>query len=446
MLEMSQAGRPIDLVTLSDHLGRQSLIDKAGGAGYLAALTDGVPIGTNATPLKEYCGIITEKSTLRKMANACENLLARIQQGVDSPATLLEAALSQFEELQLPRHNQTVPGVLASQVKTEKISWLWRDWIPRCEITMLDGDPGMGKSAITIDLAARVTQGWTMPDGSESQASASGAVIVSTEDTAATTIVPRLRAAGADLRRVRIVTEIVDAQGIPGEPELAKHECQIESAIADVSASLLIVDPLVASLDVRMDAYKDQEVRKNLAVVKRLAVRTGIAVLGLRHFSKSGGPSPIYRGQGSIAFTGAARSVLQVGRDPDDQSQRILAVAKSNLAVLPPSRRYQLGPPNDVVRVAWEGESSRTAVDLLIDNAGEEEVGLRGFAREFLEGLLAEGPVPSQEVFIKGKREGLSERTLRRAQKDLGIKPKRLGGGRDGKWQWDLPKDGQPTG
>lgn len=338
---------------------------------------------------------------------------------------------------------ENVPGVLASDVEAEPISWLWNGWIPRREISMLDGDPGRGKSAITLDLAARVTRGWTMPDGSEAQCEPSGVVILSTEDTAATTIVPRLRAAGADLKRVRIVTDIIDPHGVSRLPELAHDAEAFEKAIRDVNAALLIVDPLVASLDSKTDAHKDQEVRKNLAVVKRLALRTGVAVIGLRHFNKASGGNPLYRGQGSIAFTGAARVVLLAA--PDQEGHPTLAVAKSNLSVLPSSIRYTLGPPGETVRITWHGESLRTAADLLGDSGGEEDRSIRDDAKQFLQKLLASGRVPQQFVIRESKKQGFSEKTLRRAKKDLGIKSLHEGQGRDTKWYWSLPEMDKPS-
>jgi RecA-family ATPase len=267
-----------------------------------------------------------------------------------------------------------------------------------------------------------------------------GVVIISTEDTPSTTIRPRLEAAGADLSKVRIITEITDATGAVYSPEFGKHELQIEAAILDVDAAFLIVDPLVASLDAKTDPHKDAEVRRNLTVLKRLAQRTGCAVVGLRHFTKAGGTNPLYRGQGSIAFGGAARSVLVAARDPEDPNQRVLAVAKSNLAVQPSSRRYSLGPPGETVRVGWEGESSRTAVELLANMEGEEAESTRVDAKAFLTALLANGPVPSAEIFSKGKKDGYSEKTLRRAKKELGVRARLVGQGRDGKWQWELPE------
>jgi RecA-family ATPase len=335
---------------------------------------------------------------------------------------------------------EDIPGVLASDVKPEKVQWLWLDWIPRREITMLDGDPGMGKSVITLDLAARVTKGWPMPDGSDAQVPPRGVVVISTEDTPSTTIRPRLEAAGADLERVRIIAEISDTHGVVYSPELAQHEAAIEKAIQDVDAALLIVDPLVASLDAKTDTHKDQQVRRNLTIVKRLAVRTSVAVVGLRHFNKAGGGNPLYRGQGSIAFTGAARAVLLTAHDPEDQTQNVLAVAKSNLAVQPPSLRYRLGPPSETVRVTWEGESPRTAVDLLVDTEDEEGRSKTESAMEFLREELADGRMPTIEVNGKGEKLGFPKRTIERARARLGVRSFPVREGQQKKWYLELPE------
>lgn len=355
----------------------------------------------------------------------------------------MDAVKAQLQHVCDPHILENVPGVLASDVRPESVSWIWKGWIPRREITMLDGDPGRGKSVITLDLAARVTRGWTMPDGSEPQCGPSGVVILSTEDSASTTIVPRLMVAGADLKRVRIITEILDSRSSSRLPELAHDAQEFEKAIRDVNAVFLIVDPLVASLDSKTDAHKDQEVRKNLAVVKRLALRTGVAVVGLRHFNKTSGGNPLYRGQGSIAFTGAARVVLLAA--PDQEGHPTLAVAKSNLAVLPSSLRYTLGPPGETVRVTWEGESQRTAADLLVDSGGEEDRTIKDDAKQFLQELLSDGRVLQQEVMSEGKKQGFSEKTLRRAKKELGIKSSHDGQGRETKWYWSFPGMDKPA-
>jgi putative DNA primase/helicase len=351
-----------------------------------------------------------------------------------------DAVAEQLRSARAPEMWENIPGVLASDVRPEPIKWLWEKWVPRCEITMLDGDPGMGKSVITVDLAARVTKAWNMPDGSEAQLHPRGVVIISTEDTPSTTIVPRLKVAGADLRRVRIVTEITGKDGMIYSPELTRHELAIESALRDMDAALLIVDPLVASLDAKTDTHKDAEVRRNLTILKRLAVRTGVAVVGLRHFNKAGGGNPLYRGQGSIAFTGAARSVLLAAHDPDDPTQNVLAVAKSNLAVIPPSLRYHLGPPGETVRVTWEGESPRTAVDLLVDTGGEEERSKIQVAEVFVRTELSDGRMLTTEMTGKARQHGIADKTLQRARRRLGVVSYKDPKGPKGKWYLELPQ------
>jgi len=344
----------------------------------------------------------------------------------------------QLGRARTPEMWESIPGKLASEITPEEVKWLWPGWIPRQELTLLDGDPGMGKSAITLDLVARVTKGWEMPDGADAEIPPRGAVIISTEDTASTTIVPRLVAAGADCDRVRIITEIKDKGGVSFSPELAQHEKEIEAAIRDVDAALLVVDPLVSSLDAKTDTHKDQQVRRNLTTVKRLAVRTGLAVVGLRHFTKGGEGNPLYRGQGSIAFTGAARSQLLVGHNPDDPTQNVLAVGKCNLAERPQSLRYGLGPPGGVLRITWEGESQRTAVDLLVDSGGEEERSKQDDAAEFLNAMLANGRQDQKDIVIEARQQAISERTLWRARKKLGVRTEREGQGKEHKSYWSL--------
>jgi hypothetical protein len=431
MLEMRASGLPLDEVSLCEELKARGELEKAGGVARISSFTDLVPVG-DLTFARNYARIIKEKSDARRLINLAQNLAARAYDG--EPHEIAASLTADLEVI--GRNGQNIPGVRASDVKPEEVNWLWRGYIARREITLAVGNKGLGKSTLTLDLSARITRGWRMPDGSGPQVEPSGVVIVTTEDTISTTVVPRLIAAGADLKRIRAIPDVF------GEvPELSKHERQIEAAICDVEASLLIVDPLVVGLDSKVDTHKNADVRRNLATVKRLAERAGIAVLGLGHLTKAAGGDPLYRVQGSIAFTAVARSVLLAAKDPEDPAQYVLAVVACNLAALAASLRYRLTPASEIpgiATVSWEGESAHKATDLIADG-GEDERGAKEEAKEFLRHLLGTGEVPSQEVFRLAKRESISERTLWRAKKDLGVKWRREGYGRDAKYFWLLP-------
>jgi hypothetical protein len=342
---------------------------------------------------------------------------------------------------------QAPGGILVSEVETERVVWLWRGWLALGKLSVLDGDPGLGKSsATTLDIAARVSTGRPFPDGSECETGAGGVVILSAEDGLADTIKPRLEAAGADTSRISSLSTVWEGReerrhertlSLPEDIPLIEHE------IRCVEAKLVIVDPLMAFLPKKIDAHKDQDVRRALAPFASMAERTGVAVQVVRHLSKSEGTSPIYRGGGSIGIIGAARMGALVAKDPKEEERRILAPTKNNLAVHPKSLLYGLEEAdNGAVRVIWAGASDYLASELL-QSARVDRADARREAEDFLAALLSDGAVPKASVEEEAKAANISTGTLRRAKTSLGVDASReneVGGERDaGCWVWKLP-------
>jgi hypothetical protein len=332
-----------------------------------------------------------------------------------------------------------VPGVLASEVKPEEVRWLWPRHIPLGKPTVFEGDPDEGKSTVALDLVARVSRGVSMPDGTAGIA-ASGAVVVSLEDGAADTIVPRLIAAGADRSGVRIIQTITGADGFERTPTLPGDLPAIEAAIKDVGAAILVIDPLVATLAAETNSYRDQDIRRVLAPVAALAERTGVAVIVIRHLNKSSNPNPKYRGGGSIGIIGAARAGFLFGPNPDEEGSKVMAPVKENLCAKPPAIKYRLEERNGTVAVKWEGETSHTARSILAEPETQEESNALADAKDFLNDFLKDGPQHSKEVERAAKAAGVAERTLLRAKPALRIKAKKIGIGKGQHWEWELPK------
>ena len=343
----------------------------------------------------------------------------------------------------LAKYDEVVPRLVRlSDVKPERVSWLWPGRIPFGKLTVLDGDPGLGKSTMTLDIAARLTTGSQFPDGANCEPAS--VVLLSAEDGLGDTIRPRLDAAGADLSRVVAVPVVVSPEGAEMLPNIAEYLPQIEETLRIVAARLLIVDPLMAYLGREINSYRDQDVRGVLAPLAALAERTGVAVLLVRHLRKgSRGDGALYAGGGSIGITAAARSVLLVATDPDDKDRRIVAAVKSNLSRTPPSLAYRIEEDKEGRPwIAWEAAPVDITADRLLAAGveAEEERTARSEARDFLSYLLASGPVLSPEVFRQAKRQGHAEKTLRRAAQDLHVE-KHKNGFEDG-WSWSLPEDG----
>lgn len=335
-------------------------------------------------------------------------------------------------------------GMIANTVQLERVTWLWPGRLATGKQTVLDGDPGLGKSTLTLDIAARITTGAAMP-GEDDGRDPRGVVLLSAEDGAADTIVPRLTAAGADLGRVYIMTGVLPVGGGPEDAATLQHIEAIESAIRAQDAALLIVDPIMAYLGADANAHKDQDVRRTLAPLAAMLDRTGCAGMLVRHLNKAAGGAAIYRGGGSIGIIGAARFGLLVARDPDDDDARIVAPVKCNIGKEPPALRYRLESVEggDVARVTWEDEPvSIGANELLAASGGDEnEQGERAEAKAWLRDFLDQGPQLSPDIFRAGHKVGFSTSTLRRAKKALGnvvtAEKTEFGGG----WRWRLDPD-----
>ncbi|MDQ6617392.1 MAG: AAA family ATPase [Actinomycetota bacterium] len=329
--------------------------------------------------------------------------------------------------------------VRVADVQPEAVDWLWPGRLPLGKVTVLDGDPGLGKSTLTLDVAARLTTGSPMPDGHRLDGP-SGAVILSAEDGIGDTIRPRLEAAGADLGRVFVLDAIADPDGPPRPPSLPGDMAAVAEAVALAGASLVVIDPLMAFLHAAVNSYRDQDVRRALHPLKVLAEQTGAAVVLVRHLNKSAGTTAVYRGGGSIGIIGAARLGLLVAADPDDPERRILAVAKSNLAVIPPSLAYRLvtDEAHGVARIAWEGTSAHTADALLVNPASDDERAEQDEARDFLLDYLADGRQRATDAKKAAKAAGIAERTLDRARHRAGVTSQREGFGPGSVCWWEI--------
>jgi len=314
-------------------------------------------------------------------------------------------------------------------MERDEIRWLWEGRIPLGNITVLDGDPGLGKSVFTTDLAARVTVARAFPDGSPCgvEANGAGVVMLNAEDSFSNTVGPRFDAAGGDSERAVWLSEVPEEVGSEYNRPVSLPEdiTFLEGAIDRVATRLVIVDPFMAFLSSYTNAHKDQDIRHVLARLKSLAERTGAAILLVRHLNKMPGGNPLYRGGGSIGIIGAARSGLIVARDPDDpeDKKRVLASSKQNLSEPRPSLVFAVtsSTVNGAARIEWHGGSSLDATDLMRAPLEEEEKSALEEALEFLKDELSDGPMAAKQIKLNAKGEGVSERTLNRAKARLKV-------------------------
>ncbi len=434
MRTLAAKGEPIEILSLYDALKENQEINDAGGAGFIASLGDGIH---SKAPVEHWAKMVRDNSIRRSLAYAGESLTRAALE----PHAKAEDVLKHAQALAVSFATSlsgSLFGILASEVKPERVEWLWDARIPLGKITVLDGDPGLGKSVLTLDLAARITTESRMPDGTPGIDG--GAVVLNAEDGMADTIVPRLIAMGAKLERVRILKTLPCAEG-GRQPEIPGDIAAIETAAKSVDAKLVIVDPLMAFLAGTTNSFRDQDVRRALAPLAEMAERTRAAVLVVRHLNKNPEGNALYRGGGSIGIIGAARSGLLVARDPDDETgeSRILAATKANLAVCPASLRYSIQPHGVSIRLQWGGESAHQASALLAAPSGEENRTTMEEAEEFLRSVLEDGSLSAKDVLRKGEAAGFSDSTLKRAKTRQGIKARRQGFGAGSTWVWELP-------
>ena len=268
-------------------------------------------------------------------------------------------------------------------------------------------------------------------------------ILMSAEDGLADTIKPRLLAAGADTERIGAIVARKNDEGYDTPMSFPEDVIALREVIIRTKAKLVIMDTLNAFLTGRVDSHRDHHIRCALYPLAMLAEETGVAMLVICHLNKQRGGTPLYRVGGSIGLTAAARAVLLVGLDPEDEDQRVLAMLKSNLAAKPKSLSFHLveEPEFGVARIEWDGFSDLTATDLLNPSRQERDRPASDKAEEFLENCLAEGPVPAEDVKAEAAELGITETTLQRVKSSLGVESHRVGFGKGSYLMWSLPPD-----
>lgn len=370
--------------------------------------------------------------------------------------TLLDQAFNQVQRpaKQLPAairpasvdEDEARPRVVRlADVEPEDIRWLWPNRIPLGSLTMLAGDPGLGKSLITLDLVARLTRGASWPD-SEERCESGGVVLLSAEDDLATTIRPRLDAAGADNRHVVALTA-VDCPSGNGKrfdrPFMLDRDLdQLERAIEEVEhCRLVAIDPISAYLG-GTDSHRNADVRSVLHPLSELAAKHDVAVVCVTHLRKGDGEA-LYRAMGSLAFIAAARSAYVVAKDGDDPEnrRRLFLPIKSNLSESQPGLAYATWRDHDGISpyVRWLGSVAVDANEALATGRqGEGRDYERREAATWLAELLGDGlPRRATDVEAQATDAGISKGTLRRARAMLGLEVRKAGF--DTGWTWRLP-------
>jgi AAA domain-containing protein len=355
---------------------------------------------------------------------------------------------------------QQPPVITLDTVSREHVRWVWPGRLALGKLGIIDGDPGLGKSVITLDIAARVSTGTPMPGApptyvpeSYQRGDPAGVVICCAEDDIADTIVPRLESHSADLGRIGYIPLDRDLQGRLIPLSIPRDLDRVERAILELGARLMVIDPITAYLPESVQTHNDASVRRALTPLADVAQRTGCAILLVRHLNKDSRGPAIYRGGGSIAFSGSARTALITGPHPEDPKLNVLARVKSNLSVAVASLAYRLAEDdiNECVHVYWEGTVPVGADELLRGKDRRLDAPSRNEAEEMVRQILSEGPRRASEVtrlVMEGAACGKS--TVTDAADKLGVIKVRIigaegtGKGKTTGWEWRLPDEPEP--
>jgi hypothetical protein len=311
-----------------------------------------------------------------------------------------------------------------SDITPRVLQWLWRWRIPLGKLTLLVGDPGLGKSLVTVDIASRVSRGVNFPDGA--MCDAGSVILLSAEDDPSDTIRPRLDAAGADVSRVHVFESVRAPRGdgslADRSFDLKRDLPTLENALSMITPDvrLVVIDPLSAYLG-GADSNVNSEVRALLSPLVALAARRGIAVLAVTHLRKSGGAA-IHRAIASIAFTAASRAVLAIAPDPGEPQRRFMLPVKQNLSAGSAGLAFRIEAPYGMARLIWESGAVNLDINnILADFECGKNQGSRREAEKWLRELLSGGAVPVEKIRAEAQAEGLSWSTIRRAKEVLAL-------------------------
>ena len=309
--------------------------------------------------------------------------------------------------LREPQQEETVEIIRMSEVDTQTVEWLWEPYIPFGKVTIVQGNPGEGKTTLALRLCAACTNRKPFPAMAEHEPF--NVIYQTAEDGLGDTVKPRLMEADADLDRVLVIDE--------GKQELSLSDERIERAIRQTGARLIILDPIQAYVGEKTDMNKANEIRPIFRRLAEVAERTGCAVVLIGHLNKAAGGQSAYRGLGSIDFRAAARSVLLIGRVKREPNVRVIIHDKSSLSPEGKPMAFSLGAESGF---SWIGEYDITADELLSGTGGNTETKTEQAERLILD-LLADGKEMASEDIVKAAAEaGISERTVQNAKRSMG--------------------------
>lgn len=328
------------------------------------------------------------------------------------------------------KQNVELKLINMEDVVSKEVEWLWYPYIPYGKITIIEGDPGEGKTTLVLKLAAALSRGLPLPCDDDKEYEPIHIIYQTAEDGIEDTIKPRLEKAGADCSMIRVIDET--------DKELSMTDDRLEQAIIETKARLIILDPIQAYIGATVDMHRANEIRPVLKHLGIIAEKHNCAIILIGHMNKASGSKSTYRGLGSIDIQATARSVLLVARLRDEPNIRIMAHDKSSLAPAGDAIGFEMTEDNGMVCI---GPYDITIDELLSGNEGRGKKKL-DIAENFIKEYFGSNKViPSNEIMMEAAKRGIKRNTLLSAKKKLGIISDKQKA-EDGTiyWTWVMPE------
>ena len=328
------------------------------------------------------------------------------------------------------KQNVELKLIHMEDVVSKEVEWLWYPYIPYGKITIIEGDPGEGKTTLVLKLAAALSRGLPLPCDDDKEYEPIHIIYQTAEDGIEDTIKPRLEKAGADCSMIRVIDET--------DKELSMTDDRLEQAIIETKARLIILDPIQAYIGATVDMHRANEIRPVLKHLGIIAEKHNCAIILIGHMNKVFGSKSTYRGLGSIDIQATARSVLLVARLRDKPNIRIMAHDKSSLAPAGDAIGFEMTEDNGMVCI---GPYDITIDELLSGNEGRGKKKL-DIAENFIKEYFGSNKViPSNEIMMEAAKRSIKRNTLLSAKKKLGITSDKEKA-EDGTiyWTWVMPE------
>lgn len=328
------------------------------------------------------------------------------------------------------KQNVELKLIHMEDVVSKEVEWLWYPYIPYGKITIIEGDPGEGKTTLVLKLAAALSRGLPLPCDDDKEYEPIHIIYQTVEDGIEDTIKPRLEKAGADCSMIRVIDET--------DKELSMTDDRLEQAIIETKARLIILDPIQAYIGATVDMHRANEIRPVLKHLGIIAEKHNCAIILIGHMNKASESKSTYRGLGSIDIQATARSVLLVARLRDKPNIRIMAHDKSSLAPAGDAIGFEMTEDNGMVCI---GPYDITIDELLSGNEGRGKKKL-DIAENFIKEYFGSNKViPSNEIMMEAAKRSIKRNTLLSAKKKLGITSDKEKA-EDGTiyWTWVMPE------